>query len=125
MRTICMGSSLRGGRGAGRRGRGDGVNPGFSSVCPCWPGARELWSRPRSTDIYMSESLPCQLVHQVAGSFELTALLQKRVRELVRGQKALYETRERNYIKIASEEVRRGLIQLVPDEEQEEPAYVL
>ena len=55
---------------------------------------------------------------QVGGSFELTALLQKRVRELVRGQRALYETRERNYIRIAAEELRRGLIQLVPDEEE-------
>lgn len=56
---------------------------------------------------------------QVGGSFQLTALLQKRVRELVRGQKALYETRERNYIKIAAEELRRGLIQLVPDEDEQ------
>ncbi len=73
----------------------------------------------------MVDTLPTQLVHQVCGSFELTALLQKRVRELVRGQKPLYETRERNYIKVASEEVRRGLIQLVPDEEQEDPTLAL
>ena len=66
----------------------------------------------------MDRSLPQQLVKQVGGSFELTALLQKRVRELVRGQRALYETRERNYIRIAAEELRRGLIQLVPDEEE-------
>ncbi len=50
-------------------------------------------------------------------------MLQKRVRELVRGQKPLFETRERNYIKIASEELRRGLIELVPDEEQAEPTF--
>jgi len=73
----------------------------------------------------MEESLPKQLVRQVAGSFDMTALLQKRVRELVRGQKPLYETRERNYIKIASEEIRRGLIQLVEDEEQQDPEAVL
>ena len=66
----------------------------------------------------MDSTLPQQLVKQVGGSFELTALLQKRVRELVRGQKALYETRERSFIRIASEELRRGLIQLVPDEEE-------
>jgi len=69
----------------------------------------------------MEQSLPQDLVKQVGGSFELTALLQKRVRELVRGQKPLFETRERNYIKIASEEMKRGLIELVPDEEQIEP----
>lgn len=65
----------------------------------------------------MDESLPQQLVRQVGGSFQLTALLQKRVRELVRGQKPLFETRERNYIRVAAEELRRGLIQLVPDDE--------
>ena len=73
----------------------------------------------------MFETLPTKLVHQVCGSFELTSLLQKRVRELVRGQKPLFETRERNYITIASEELSRGLIQLVPDEEQEDPTLAL
>lgn len=71
------------------------------------------------------DTLPTKLVHQVCGSFELTALLQKRVRELVRGQKPLFETRERNYIRIASDELGRGLIQLVPDEDQEDPAFAL
>jgi DNA-directed RNA polymerase subunit K/omega len=73
----------------------------------------------------MELSLPQNLVKQVGGSFELTALLQKRVRELVRGQKPLFETRERNYIKIASEELMRGLIELVPDEDQQDPNLVL
>ncbi len=68
------------------------------------------------------ESLPLKLVRQVNGSFRLTTLLQKRVRELVRGQKPLYETRERNFIKVAAEEVRRGLIELVPDEDEQTPA---
>ncbi len=69
----------------------------------------------------MESSLPQQLVRQVGGSFKLTALLQKRVRELVRGQKPLFETRERNYIKIAAEELQRGLIQLVPEEDEPTP----
>lgn len=69
----------------------------------------------------MEYSLPQELVRLVGGSFLLTSLLQKRVRELVRGQKPLYETRERNYIKIAQEELRRGLIELVPDEEEQQP----
>ena len=69
----------------------------------------------------MVRTLPQELVRQVGGSFMLTALLQKRVRELVRGQKPLYETRERNYIKIAHEELKRGLIELVPDEEEQQP----
>jgi len=66
-------------------------------------------------------TLPQDLVRQVGGSFMLTTLLQKRVRELVRGQKPLFETRERNYIKIAHEELKRGLIELVPDEEEQQP----
>jgi DNA-directed RNA polymerase subunit K/omega len=66
----------------------------------------------------MDDTLPQQLVRLVGGSFQKTALLQKRVRELVRGQKPLFETRERNFIKIAAEEMKRGLIELVPDEEE-------
>ena len=67
------------------------------------------------------DTIPQQLTRQVGGSFELTALLQKRVRELVRGDRPLYETRERNYIKVAAEELSRGLIELVPDTEDETP----
>ena len=68
----------------------------------------------------MDDTLPQRLTRLVGGSFKLTALLQKRVRELVRdNQRPLFETRERNYIKIAAEELERGLIELVPDEEQE------
>ena len=58
-----------------------------------------------------------ELEERVGGRFSLTALLQKRVRELVRGQKPLFETRERNYIRIAAEELERGLIELVADDE--------
>ena len=63
----------------------------------------------------MDTTLPQRLQKSVSGSFHKTALLQKRVRELVRGQRPLFETRERNYIKIASEELERGLIELVAD----------
>ena len=69
----------------------------------------------------MDQTLPQQLVNQVSGSFGLTALLQKRVRELVKGQKPLFETRERNFIRIAAEELERGLIELVPEEEDNDP----
>ncbi|MBI5852097.1 MAG: DNA-directed RNA polymerase subunit omega [Planctomycetes bacterium] len=69
----------------------------------------------------MEDTLPQKLVRQVSGSFRLTSLLQKRVRELVRGGKPLYETRERNFIRIASEELERRLIELVPDEEDKTP----
>ena len=66
----------------------------------------------------MERSLPQELVSQVGGSFRLTALLQKRVRELVRGAAPLIETREQNPIKIAFLEMERGLIELIPEEEK-------
>ena len=49
----------------------------------------------------MDTTLPQRLQKAVSGSFHKTALLQKRVRELIRGAAPLIETRERNPIKIA------------------------
>jgi DNA-directed RNA polymerase subunit K/omega len=67
----------------------------------------------------MSElTLPQRLQKSVAGSFHKTALLQKRVRELVRGAAPLIETREQNPIRIAFQEMERGLIELIPEEEK-------
>ncbi|MFQ5505540.1 MAG: DNA-directed RNA polymerase subunit omega [Planctomycetota bacterium] len=63
-------------------------------------------------------SLPVRLMDEVQGSYHKTTLLQKRVRELVRGQRPLYETRETNPIAVALEELRRGLIELVSEEER-------
>jgi DNA-directed RNA polymerase subunit K/omega len=62
------------------------------------------------------KSLPVKLMEEVRGSYVKTALLQKRVREIVRGGRPLYETRETNPIAIALEEMRRGLIELVSEE---------
>ncbi len=65
----------------------------------------------------MDVSLPQRLQKSVSGSFNKTALLQKRVRELIRGSAPLIETREVNPIKIAFLEMERGLIELMPEEE--------
>lgn len=65
----------------------------------------------------MTESLPQALQDAVAGSFHKTALLQKRVRELIRGAIPLIDTREKNPIRIAFLEMQQGLIELAPDEE--------
>lgn len=65
----------------------------------------------------MEPTLPQKLQKTVAGSFHKTALLQKRVRELIRGASPLVETREKNPIKIAFLEMEKGLIELVPDED--------
>jgi DNA-directed RNA polymerase subunit K/omega len=40
------------------------------------------------------------------------------VRELIRGAIPLFETREKNPIRIAFLEMQQGLIELVPEEEQ-------
>ncbi|MCA8969964.1 MAG: DNA-directed RNA polymerase subunit omega [Planctomycetes bacterium] len=64
----------------------------------------------------VGKSLPVRLMEEVGASYRKTALIQKRVRELVRGQRPLYETRETNPIAIALEEVRRGLIELAADD---------
>lgn len=66
----------------------------------------------------MDQTLPQRLQKSVSGSFHKTALLQKRVRELIRGAAPLIETREKNPIKIAFLEMERGLIELIPEEEQ-------
>jgi DNA-directed RNA polymerase subunit K/omega len=65
----------------------------------------------------MDVTLPQRLQKSVSGSFHKTALLQKRVRELIRGSAPLIETREQNPIKIAFLEMERGLIELIPEEE--------
>ena len=69
----------------------------------------------------MDLTLPQRLQRAVQGSFHKTALLQKRVRELVRGGAPLIETREQNPIRIAFLEMERGLIELIPDEDTSTP----
>jgi DNA-directed RNA polymerase subunit K/omega len=65
----------------------------------------------------VTDSLPTSLQDAVAGSFHKTALLQKRVRELIKGAIPLIETREKNPIRIAYLEMQQGLIELMPEEE--------
>ena len=71
-----------------------------------------------------NETLPQRLQKSVCGSFHKTALLQKRVRELIGGASPLIETREQNPIKIAFLEMDRGLIELIPDEDQAPPPSI-
>ncbi len=74
-------------------------------------------ARTPSTLPPMDLTLPQRLQQSVQGSFHKTALLQKRVRELIRGASPLIETREVSPIKIAFLEMERGLIELIPDED--------
>jgi len=80
----------------------------------------------RSHEVFRmeNETLPQRLQKSVCGSFHKTALLQKRVRELIGGASPLIETREQNPIKIAFLEMDRGLIELIPDEDQMPPTSI-
>ena len=56
-----------------------------------------------------------ELDAKVGGRFRLTALLQKRIRELVAGAPRLVEIRSDNPIDVAIAEVRAGKIELVDE----------
>ena len=57
-----------------------------------------------------------ELEQKVGGRFQLTSLLQMRIRELVAGAPRLVEIRSDNPIDVAIEEVRAGKIELVPED---------
>jgi len=53
---------------------------------------------------------------KVGGRFKLTALLQKRIRELVAGAPRLVDIRSDNPIDVAIAEVRAGKVELVAED---------
>ncbi|MDJ0974932.1 MAG: DNA-directed RNA polymerase subunit omega [Planctomycetota bacterium] len=57
-----------------------------------------------------------ELERKVGGRFKLTALLQKRIRELVAGAPRLVEIKSENPIDIAIEEIRADKIELVAED---------
>jgi DNA-directed RNA polymerase subunit K/omega len=57
-----------------------------------------------------------ELENRVGGRFMLTALLQKRIREIVAGAPRLVEIRSDNPIDVAIAEIRAGKIDLVPED---------
>jgi len=74
----------------------------------------------------MDRTLPQRLQRYVNGSFERTVLLQKRIRQLVRGDAPLFDAeleRIENPIEIALVEIERGLIELVEDKIEENPTF--
>ena len=60
-----------------------------------------------------------ELEAKVGGRFLLTALLQKRIRELVAGAPRLVDVRSDNPIDVAIEEIRAGKVNLIAEEETE------
>jgi len=72
----------------------------------------------------MELTLPQRLQRYVNGSFERTVLLQKRVRQLVRGDAPLFDAELEhidNPIEIALMEISRGLIELIEEEVEKKP----
>ncbi|MFO0985290.1 MAG: DNA-directed RNA polymerase subunit omega [Planctomycetota bacterium] len=55
-----------------------------------------------------------ELSRRCGGVFKFTVLLQKRIRELVKGAPKLVETSEVDLIKIALLEIEEGKIEMVP-----------
>ena len=53
-----------------------------------------------------------ELADMVGGKFQLTALMQKRLRELVRGARPLVDMKTENLQRIVMEEIRTGKIKL-------------
>ena len=54
-----------------------------------------------------------KLTQKVGGRFRLTALLQKRLAELVRGSPALVDLPSNNYFEVALREIEEGRIELL------------
>ncbi|HBF22417.1 MAG TPA: hypothetical protein DDW23_01260 [Planctomycetes bacterium] len=72
----------------------------------------------------MELTLPQRLQRYVGGSFERTVLLQKRIRQLVRGDSPLFDAELEhidNPIEIALVELERDLVELVEEEVEEKP----
>lgn len=57
-----------------------------------------------------------ELEAKIGGRFKLTALLQKRIRELVAGAPRLIETNSDDPVDIAIQEIRANKIELVPED---------
>jgi DNA-directed RNA polymerase subunit K/omega len=60
-----------------------------------------------------------ELSRRAGGVFRFTVLLQKRVRELVKGAPKLVQTGETDLIKIALLEIEQGKIEMVPLSDEE------
>ena len=65
-----------------------------------------------------------KLTKKAGGRFRLTALLQKRLAELVRGSPAMVDLASNNYFEIALSEIEEGKVRLLAPGEQEEAAQL-
>ena len=51
-----------------------------------------------------------ELIRRVGGAFRLTALVQRRLKELVEGSRPLVDTQGKNMIEIAIQEIKEGKV---------------
>jgi DNA-directed RNA polymerase subunit omega len=64
------------------------------------------------SEVLMDKSEVDSLAEKFGGRFKLTVLIQKRVKELVKGAARLVETDHKNLIDVALEEIRQGKVAL-------------
>jgi len=72
----------------------------------------------------MEITLPQRLQRYVNGSFQRTVLLQKRIRQIVRGDAPLFDAELEhldNPVEIALTEIERGLVELKAEEIEVKP----
>jgi len=55
---------------------------------------------------------------KTSNNYILTVLLGKRVRELRRGARPLYETKSKNFVEIAMEEIALGKVEVKQEDEK-------
>lgn len=65
-----------------------------------------------------------KLVEKTGGPFELTVLIQKRIKELKSGQPKLVDFKSTSLLEIACQEIIEGKIELVKEEEPVEEKIV-
>jgi DNA-directed RNA polymerase subunit omega len=61
-------------------------------------------------ELVMEKTEIDQLAQKFGGRYKLTVLIQKRLKELVKGGVKLVETEDRNLINIVLEEIRQGKV---------------
>jgi DNA-directed RNA polymerase subunit omega len=72
------------------------------------------------SEVLMDKSEVDSLAEKFGGRFKLTVLIQKRVKELVKGATRLVETDHKNLVDVALDEIRAGKVGLEGLETEEE-----
>ena len=65
-------------------------------------------------EVRMNKSEIDELAEKIGGRYRFTVLVQKRVKELIRGATRLIESDSKNLIQVAIEEIKQGKIGIEP-----------